>query len=158
MEFPEVKKKLLETFYITVETFLCILQGNRKMIIFIWYKKAASNLHICYKCWKVDHPGIMQFLFCFVCICVHTRFCFTILADIRTQNVATTSLTMMENLQLCQLCEEFTMEALFYLNENETQTEIISTLHQACSNFPSFKLEVFFLPGIFLVFLYMCLF
>lgn len=61
--------------------------------------------------------------------------------DIRTQNVATTSLTMMENLQLCQLCEEFTMEALFYLNENETQTEIISTLHQACSNFPSFKLE-----------------
>jgi saposin len=50
------------------------------------------------------------------------------------------------------------MEALFYLNENETQTEIISTLHQACSKFPSFNLEVFFLPDIFLVFLYMCLF
>jgi saposin len=72
--------------------------------------------------------------------------------------VAMTSLTMMENPQLCQLCEEFTMEALFYLNENETQTEIISTLHQACSKFPSFNLEVFFLPDIFLVFLYMCLF
>ncbi|GJM88285.1 hypothetical protein PR202_ga04330 [Eleusine coracana subsp. coracana] len=34
------------------------------------------------------------------------------------------------------------MEALFYLKENETQTEIINTLHQACSKFPSFKLEL----------------
>ncbi|GJN14083.1 hypothetical protein PR202_gb00864 [Eleusine coracana subsp. coracana] len=48
---------------------------------------------------------------------------------------------MMGNPQLCQLCEEFAMEALFYLKENETQTEIINTLHQACSKFPSFKKE-----------------
>uniref|UniRef100_K3Z9K3 Pulmonary surfactant-associated protein B n=1 Tax=Setaria italica TaxID=4555 RepID=K3Z9K3_SETIT len=48
---------------------------------------------------------------------------------------------MNENPQLCQLCEEFASEALFYLKENETQTEIIATLHQACSKFPSFKLE-----------------
>jgi saposin len=66
-----------------------------------------------------------------------------------------TSLTMMENPQLCQLCEEFTMEALFYLNENETQTEIISTLHQACSKFPSFNLDVFFYLIYFLYF-YIC--
>ncbi|OEL29930.1 hypothetical protein BAE44_0009052 [Dichanthelium oligosanthes] len=48
---------------------------------------------------------------------------------------------MKENTQLCQLCEQFASEALFYLSENETQTEIIDTLHQACSKFPSFKLE-----------------
>ncbi|RLN00429.1 prosaposin-like isoform X2 [Panicum miliaceum] len=48
---------------------------------------------------------------------------------------------MKENSQLCQLCEQFASEALFYLNENETKTEIIDTLHQACSKFPSFKLE-----------------
>ncbi|KAF0928056.1 hypothetical protein E2562_037482, partial [Oryza meyeriana var. granulata] len=52
-----------------------------------------------------------------------------------------TSLTMKVNPQLCQICEEFATEALFYLNENETQFEIIATLHQACSKFPSFKLE-----------------
>jgi saposin len=47
------------------------------------------------------------------------------------------------------------MEALFYLNENETQTEIISTLHQACSKFPSFNLDVFFYLIYFLYF-YIC--
>ncbi|XP_052157293.1 uncharacterized protein LOC127775029 isoform X3 [Oryza glaberrima] len=52
-----------------------------------------------------------------------------------------TSLTMKVDPQLCQICEEFATEALFYLNENETQVEIIATLHQACSKFPSFKLE-----------------
>ncbi|TVU18835.1 hypothetical protein EJB05_34950 [Eragrostis curvula] len=62
-------------------------------------------------------------------------------ADIRTRNVGTTSLTMTENPQFCQLCEEFATEALFYLKENETQTEIINTLHQACSKLHSFKLE-----------------
>jgi saposin len=56
--------------------------------------------------------------------------------------VGTLPLSMKENPQLCQLCEEFASEALFYLNENETQTEIIDTLHQACSKFGSFKLEV----------------
>ncbi|XP_040379727.1 proactivator polypeptide-like 1 [Oryza brachyantha] len=51
------------------------------------------------------------------------------------------SLTMKVNPELCQLCEEFATEALFYLNENETQIEIIATLHQACSKFSSFELE-----------------
>uniref|UniRef100_A0A0D9WF85 Saposin B-type domain-containing protein n=1 Tax=Leersia perrieri TaxID=77586 RepID=A0A0D9WF85_9ORYZ len=52
-----------------------------------------------------------------------------------------TSQKIKVNPQLCQICEEFATEALFYLNENETQIEIIATLHQACSKFPSFKLE-----------------
>ncbi|WVZ97957.1 hypothetical protein U9M48_043452 [Paspalum notatum var. saurae] len=60
---------------------------------------------------------------------------------IRTLYLDTLSLTRKENPQLCQLCEEFASEALFYLNENETQTEIIDALHQACSKFRSFKLE-----------------
>ncbi|CAN6328676.1 unnamed protein product [Urochloa humidicola] len=58
-----------------------------------------------------------------------------------THNASTASSAIKENPQLCQLCEEFASEALFYLKENETQTEIIDTLHQACSKFPSFKLE-----------------
>jgi len=62
-------------------------------------------------------------------------------ATIKAPNVSKVSLAMKENSQLCQLCEQFTTEALFYLNENETKTEIIDTLHQACSKFPSFKLE-----------------
>lgn len=59
----------------------------------------------------------------------------------KTPDDITASLTMKENPQLCQLCEQFSTEALFYLNENETQIEIINTLHQACSKFYSFKLE-----------------
>ncbi|KAL3830251.1 hypothetical protein ACJIZ3_019053 [Penstemon smallii] len=43
------------------------------------------------------------------------------------------------NENLCTLCEEFTAEALNYLSENKTQTEIISTLHKSCSKIPSFK-------------------
>ncbi|XP_039838912.1 uncharacterized protein LOC120699110 isoform X2 [Panicum virgatum] len=62
-------------------------------------------------------------------------------ATIKAPNVGTVSLAMKENPQLCQLCEQFASEALFYLNENETKIEIIDTLHQACSKFPSFKLE-----------------
>ncbi|KAL5202075.1 hypothetical protein ABZP36_013027 [Zizania latifolia] len=59
--------------------------------------------------------------------------------NISNENMA--SLTMKGNPRLCQLCEQFATEALFYLNENETQIEIIATLHQACLKFPSFKLE-----------------
>ncbi|XP_021303119.1 proactivator polypeptide-like 1 [Sorghum bicolor] len=70
-----------------------------------------------------------------------TSFAMDDAAATRIPNVGTLSLSMKENPQLCQLCEEFASEALFYLNENETQTEIIDTLHQACSKFRSFKLE-----------------
>ncbi|OAY41611.1 prosaposin [Manihot esculenta] len=43
------------------------------------------------------------------------------------------------NKQLCTLCEEFTSQALDYLTENKTQTEVIDILHEACSRVPSFK-------------------
>lgn len=60
-------------------------------------------------------------------------------------NENTVSLTTKGNPQLCQLCEQFATETLFYLKENETRVEIIDTLHQACLKFHSLKLEVFFL-------------
>ncbi|KAL3615749.1 hypothetical protein CASFOL_040043 [Castilleja foliolosa] len=41
--------------------------------------------------------------------------------------------------RLCTLCEEFAGQALNYLSENKTQTEIIDTLHKSCSKIPSFK-------------------
>lgn len=44
-----------------------------------------------------------------------------------------------KNDQLCGLCEEFAAEAINYLSENKTQTEIISILHKSCSKIPSFK-------------------
>lgn len=43
---------------------------------------------------------------------------------------------------LCTLCEEYTSQAVYYLGENETQVEIISTLHQACSQLHSFEKQV----------------
>ncbi|XP_020593746.1 prosaposin-like [Phalaenopsis equestris] len=36
------------------------------------------------------------------------------------------------NGQICQLCQEFTTKAIFFLGENQTQTEIINNLHQTC--------------------------
>ncbi|KAL0347548.1 UNVERIFIED_CONTAM: hypothetical protein Scaly_1770800 [Sesamum calycinum] len=44
-----------------------------------------------------------------------------------------------KNEKLCTLCEEFAAEALNYLSENKTQTEIIAILHKSCSKIPSFK-------------------
>ncbi|KAF2305240.1 hypothetical protein GH714_003276 [Hevea brasiliensis] len=43
------------------------------------------------------------------------------------------------NNQVCTLCEDFASQALDYLTENKTQTEIIDVLHVACSQVPSFK-------------------
>ncbi|XP_072978677.1 uncharacterized protein [Typha angustifolia] len=40
---------------------------------------------------------------------------------------------------LCELCEEFTAEALVYLSENETQSEIINALHKGCSRLHTLK-------------------
>ncbi|KQK06879.1 proactivator polypeptide-like 1 [Brachypodium distachyon] len=59
----------------------------------------------------------------------------------KTLNENTLSHTTRGSPQLCQLCEQFATEALFYLKENETQIEIIDTLHQACLKFKSLKLE-----------------
>ncbi|WCJ27812.1 saposin B domain-containing protein [Euphorbia peplus] len=41
--------------------------------------------------------------------------------------------------QVCTLCEEFAEQAVDYMTENKTQTEIIETLHKACTQMPSFK-------------------
>jgi len=43
------------------------------------------------------------------------------------------------NEQLCTYCEEFTSQAINYLSENETQTQIINTLHEACSRLNTLK-------------------
>ncbi|XP_058110548.1 uncharacterized protein LOC131253534 [Magnolia sinica] len=42
-----------------------------------------------------------------------------------------------KNEKLCTLCEQFTSQAVEYLNENKTQTEIINGLHLACSKLHS---------------------
>ncbi|MFS7976648.1 putative saposin-like type B, region 1, saposin B type, region 2 [Helianthus anomalus] len=39
--------------------------------------------------------------------------------------------------ELCSLCEEYTSEALIYLQQNKTQQEIISILHDSCSKLHS---------------------
>lgn len=43
------------------------------------------------------------------------------------------------NEQLCSLCEEYTAIAVDYLSKNKTETEIIDTLHQACSRLLSLE-------------------
>uniref|UniRef100_A0A0E0JEI8 Saposin B-type domain-containing protein n=2 Tax=Oryza punctata TaxID=4537 RepID=A0A0E0JEI8_ORYPU len=43
------------------------------------------------------------------------------------------------NGKLCQLCEQYSTEALFYLQQNETQTEVLSILHHACANLAPLK-------------------
>ncbi|GER55738.1 saposin B domain-containing family protein [Striga asiatica] len=53
----------------------------------------------------------------------------------KAQNVEDIS----KNNQLCTLCEEFASEALNYLNQNKTQTEILDILHKSCAKVLSFK-------------------
>ncbi|XVF84198.1 hypothetical protein PTKIN_Ptkin17bG0006200 [Pterospermum kingtungense] len=43
------------------------------------------------------------------------------------------------NDNVCTLCEEFASDAIDFLLQNETQTEIIDILHESCSRIPSFK-------------------
>ncbi|KAK7394996.1 hypothetical protein VNO78_15537 [Psophocarpus tetragonolobus] len=42
-------------------------------------------------------------------------------------------------LDVCALCEEYTTKALYYLNENKTQQEIIDILHNTCYQLHSLK-------------------
>jgi saposin len=35
---------------------------------------------------------------------------------------------------MCQLCEQYSTEALLYIKQNETQTEILIILHHARAN------------------------
>ncbi|KAK6118210.1 hypothetical protein DH2020_047996 [Rehmannia glutinosa] len=44
-----------------------------------------------------------------------------------------------KNEKLCSMCEQFAGDALNYLSENKTQTEIMDILHKSCSKIPSFK-------------------
>ncbi|KAF8704878.1 hypothetical protein HU200_031118 [Digitaria exilis] len=41
--------------------------------------------------------------------------------------------------KLCQLCEQYSAEALLYLKQNETQTEILSILHHECASLAPLK-------------------
>ncbi|CAA0836217.1 WEB family protein [Striga hermonthica] len=41
--------------------------------------------------------------------------------------------------RLCTLCEEFAGQALNYLNQNKTQTEILNILHKSCSKLRSLE-------------------
>ncbi|KAJ6795258.1 prosaposin-like [Iris pallida] len=41
--------------------------------------------------------------------------------------------------EVCTLCQDFTTQAVQYLADNKTQTEIIGILHLACSHLHSFK-------------------
>ncbi|XP_050383551.1 uncharacterized protein LOC126800265 [Argentina anserina] len=43
------------------------------------------------------------------------------------------------NNNVCTLCEEFASQALDYISENKTQTEIIGIWHNACNQLKSFK-------------------
>ncbi|KAI3882354.1 hypothetical protein MKW92_050288 [Papaver armeniacum] len=43
--------------------------------------------------------------------------------------------------KVCNMCEKFATQALTYLGQNATQTEILGKLHQACSKMHSFKKE-----------------
>ena len=43
--------------------------------------------------------------------------------------------------EVCTLCEQYTGQAIDYLKQNKTQTEIIELLHQSCSQLHSFKLQ-----------------
>ncbi|WOL18007.1 prosaposin-like isoform X2 [Canna indica] len=50
-----------------------------------------------------------------------------------------TSEAVKGNDQLCRVCENFTAQVAQYLGENKTQTEIMETLHQACTEFKPFE-------------------
>ncbi|XP_030466003.1 uncharacterized protein LOC115685122 [Syzygium oleosum] len=47
----------------------------------------------------------------------------------------------LRNDNVCMLCEEYTAQALDYISDNKTQTEILELLHKSCSHLPSFKQE-----------------
>ncbi|KAL2557828.1 saposin B domain-containing protein [Forsythia ovata] len=56
-------------------------------------------------------------------------------SEVEAQHVEEAS----KNNELCTMCEDFASEALNYLSENKTQTEIISILHKSCSKISTVK-------------------
>eukprot|EP01018_Ginkgo_biloba_P029354 Gb_31133 [translate_table: standard] len=41
----------------------------------------------------------------------------------------------------CEICEQFTEEAIYYMSQNKTQSEVLSVLHQSCSKLRNFGAE-----------------
>ncbi|XP_073113433.1 uncharacterized protein [Elaeis guineensis] len=77
------------------------------------------------------------------CTCANARNLITLdimvmPGDYRIQSESRMSESIARNEEMCTLCEEYTSQAMYYLGENETQVEIINTLHQACSRLHSF--------------------
>lgn len=56
------------------------------------------------------------------------------------------------NDNVCTLCEEFATDAINFLLQNQTQTEIIDILHKSCSRIPSFQQQVSWLIDFILFF------
>ncbi|XP_048561996.1 proactivator polypeptide-like 1 [Triticum urartu] len=59
------------------------------------------------------------------------------------------------NGKLCVLCEQYSTEALVYLRQNETQTEILSVLHHTCANLGPLRQQCitlvdYYIPAFFL--------
>ncbi|KAL5808963.1 hypothetical protein ACOSQ3_029654 [Xanthoceras sorbifolium] len=50
-----------------------------------------------------------------------------------------TSEKVLQNDNVCSLCEEFAAQAVDYFSQNKTQTEIMDMLHVTCSRLRSFK-------------------
>ncbi|KAL3753460.1 hypothetical protein ACJRO7_000805 [Eucalyptus globulus] len=47
----------------------------------------------------------------------------------------------LRNDNVCMLCEEYTAQALDYIGDNKTQTEILELFHKSCSHLASFEQE-----------------
>lgn len=52
---------------------------------------------------------------------------------------------IVRNEKLCTLCKEFASQALYYLGENETQTQVTDILHKACSKLHSLEQQACYL-------------
>ncbi|ONK62453.1 uncharacterized protein A4U43_C07F4010 [Asparagus officinalis] len=86
------------------------------------------------------------FLFVMVVICVRANARNPVTLDIiatsvddQVPNENENSEAVERNGQLCTLCQDYTTQVVEYFSKNETQYEIISTLHQACSLLHVFK-------------------
>ncbi|ERN05411.1 proactivator polypeptide-like 1 [Amborella trichopoda] len=74
--------------------------------------------------------------------------------DLEQESRSQTFTLITRDERVCTYCEQFASEAFEYLGNNQTQTDIIKTLHQVCSSMYSFKhqctsLVDYYLPMIF---------
>lgn len=106
--------------------FECAKQNFWFMNIFILLEKQVFNLS--WEWYKID------LAICFASVLkinCHDK-------DVKFQSLKKAP----RNNKVCTLCVEFASQALGYLAENQTQTEVIDTLHQTCSRIGSFRQEV----------------